>query len=451
MPRENEHHDFGSCDRGRCYGRHVSGDRAGLDGRSCVMGVRFVSATANEVLDSRSRPTLAVHLLTAEGRGFSAGVPSGASTGSREAVELRDGDDARYGGQGVLGAVRNVNEPIAELLTSRVFESLEDLDRAMIELDGTDDKSSLGANAIVGVSMAAARAFAAADGTPLWRFLGPADGEPRMPVPHFNVLNGGVHAANDLDFQEFMIAPLGAPSAAEAVRAGSEIYGHLKSLLRERGHEVGLGDEGGFAPEIADPADVLQLVADAIEGAGYTAGRDGVAIALDPASSEFEKDCVYRVAGRDRSSDEMIDYYAELVDRFPIWSIEDGLSERDRDGWRRLTERLGERVQLVGDDLFVTNPAIVRDAIADGIANAALIKVNQIGTVTETLETLAVCREGDYAAMVSHRSGESDDSFIADLAVASACGQIKSGAPARGERIAKYNRLVEIEALRARE
>jgi enolase len=410
------------------------------------MELHVSDLSAVEVLDSRGRPTLAVTLVLEDGTRARAGVPSGASTGSREAVELRDGDPDRFGGSGVLTAVANVNGEIAETVRSRRFKDLTDLDETLIALDGTPDKGRLGANAIVGVSMAAARAGAAAAGEPLWRALAPDGVAPRLPVPHFNVVNGGVHARNDLDFQEFMIAPLGAPTLAEAVRAGAEVYAELRRLLAAAGHETGLGDEGGFAPEIDRPEEVLAVLVAAIEGAGYTPGREGVAIALDPASSEFWEDGRYLVAGESLSTDDMIDRYEQMVADFPIWSLEDGLAERDTDGWVRLTGRLGDRIQLVGDDNLVTNPAIIAQAVADGAGNAALIKVNQVGTVTETLEAMAVCRRAGWAQMVSHRSGESVDSFIADLAVGTGCGQLKSGAPARGERVAKYNRLLEIGA-----
>lgn len=404
------------------------------------------SVHAVEILDSRSRPTLAVTLALADGTIARAGVPSGASTGSREAVELRDGDRDRYNGFGVLKAVTNVNGEIAAALAGQAFDSVAALDRVLIELDGTPTKSRLGANAIVGVSMAFARALAASDGVELWQALTPSGVSPRLPVPHFNVVNGGAHAPNKLDFQEFMLAPLGAPSLAEAVRAGSEIYGKLKKLLADKGFATGLGDEGGFAPEIDVPEDVLSLLVQAIEDAGYRAGRDGVAVALDPAASEFYRDGRYHVAGEALSSDDMIVRFDLMTRDFPVWSIEDGLAEGDWDGWARLTERLGSRVQLVGDDVLVTNPAIIREGIAKGIANAALIKVNQVGSVSETVEAMRLCREAGWAQMVSHRSGETEDSFIADLAVGSGCGQLKTGAPARGERVAKYNRLIEIEA-----
>lgn len=408
------------------------------------MPVSFTSIHAVEILDSRSRPTLSVTATSTEGTVVRAGVPSGASTGSREAVEIRDGDSHRYGGQGVTTAVSHVNGPIADVLTGRVFDCLADVDATLIDLDGTPTKSTLGANAIVGVSMAAARAFAASEGVPLWQSLAPHGVAPRLPVPHFNVLNGGVHALNALDFQEFMIAPLGAPSFPEAVRAGAEIYARLRAELKARNLATGLGDEGGFAPEVDSPEDVLALMVGAITDAGYTPGRDGVAIALDPAASEFHTDAGYQLAGQALSTEDMITRYHRLIEEFPIWSLEDGLGEHDRAGWQALTTQLGDTIQLVGDDNFVTNPAIIADAIIAGIGNAALIKVNQIGTVTETLHALRVCREAGYGAMISHRSGETDDAFIADLAVAAGCGQIKAGAPARGERVAKYNRLLEI-------
>lgn len=400
--------------------------------------------SALEVLDSRGNPTLQVSVTLDDGRTGVAGVPSGASTGSREAVELRDGDPGRYGGKGVLTAVSNVDGEIRDLLVGRGFEDLAQVDRTMIEADGTATKARLGANAIVGVSMAVARALAG--DRPLWRSLAPAGVSPRLPVPHFNVLNGGAHAANALDFQEFMIAPVGAPSFTEAVRAGAAVYGRLRALLREAGHATGLGDEGGFAPDIAAPEDVLRLLVRAITEAGYTAGREGVAIALDPAASEFYRDGAYRVAGESLSRDDMIERYAAMVREFPVWSIEDGLAEGDWDGWERMTERMGESTQLVGDDIFVTNPAIIAEAVDRGVANSALIKLNQIGSVTETLAAMAVCRGAGYTQMVSHRSGETPDTFIADLTVATGCGQLKSGAPARGERVAKYNRLLEIDA-----
>lgn len=412
------------------------------------MTVEFTTISAIEILDSRGRPTLSVSAILADGRRITAGVPSGASTGSREAVELRDHDE-RYGGQGVGGAVANVNGPIAELLCSRPFTALEEVDLALRALDGTPNKSRLGANAIVGVSVAAARAFALQSGQPLWQWLIPDDAHPRLPVPHFNVVNGGAHALNELDFQEFMIAPIGAPSFSEAVRAGAEVYRRLRSILAGRGLATGLGDEGGFAPEISCPEAVLDLLVEAISNAGYLAGRGGIAIALDPAANGFYRDGRYHVDGQSLSSDDLIERYAGIVANYPVWSIEDGMDEHDVRGWRSLTEALGGRVQLVGDDNLVTNPDLIAFAVRAGIGNAALIKVNQIGTVSETFEALDLCRQAGYGAMISHRSGETDDSFIADLAVASGCGQLKSGAPARGERVAKYNRLLEIAATAA--
>ncbi|MGV8966316.1 MAG: phosphopyruvate hydratase [Cellulomonas sp.] len=400
--------------------------------------------SALEILDSRGNPTLQVDVTLGSGVTARAGVPSGASTGSREAVELRDGDEARYGGKGVTRAAANVNGELRTLLGGQPWTSLAQVDAAMIEADGTENKARLGANATVGVSMAVARALSA--GGELYEYLTPAGVSPRLPVPHFNVLNGGAHAPNSLDFQEFMIAPLGAPSMAEAVRAGAAVYAKLRGLLQKAGFATGLGDEGGFAPDITRPEDVLALLVQAIEAAGYTAGRDGIAIALDPAASEFYSDGAYHVAGESLSSADMTERYAAMVVAYPVWSIEDGLAEGDWAGWKVLTDRIGDTTQIVGDDLFVTNPAIITEAIGLKVGNSALIKLNQIGTVSETLEAMRLCREAGYTQMVSHRSGETSDSFIADLTVATGCGQLKSGAPARGERVAKYNRLLEIAA-----
>jgi enolase len=403
--------------------------------------------SALEILDSRGRPTLAVTVTLADGTRAKAGVPSGASTGSREAAELRDGDKARYEGRGVLAAVANVDGEIADLLRGRAWSSLADADEAMISLDGTVNKSRLGANAMVGTSMALARALAASVKMPLWQWLAPEGVAPSLPVPHFNVLNGGVHASNDLDFQEFMIAPVGAPSMAEAVRAGAEVYAALRRELVSRKLSTGLGDEGGFAPEISEPEHALRLLVQAIGDAGYKTGAEGVSIALDPAASEFRQpDGRYRVAGELLDSAQLIDRLDAIAREFPVHLIEDGLGEYDDEGWIALTERLGSTVELVGDDNFCTNPAIIASAIERGIANAALIKLNQIGTVSETLQAMAVCRGARYRQFVSHRSGETEDSFIADLAVGTGCGHLKSGAPARGERTAKYNRLLEIAA-----
>jgi len=403
--------------------------------------------SALEILDSRARPTLAVSVTLGDGTKARAGVPSGASTGSREAVELRDGDKDRYEGLGVLKATANVNGEIADLLRDTSWNSLAEVDQAMITLDGTPNKSRLGANATVGVSMALARALAASAGIPLWQWLAPDGGAPSLPVPHFNVLNGGVHASNELDFQEFMIAPLGAPSMAEAVRAGAEVYAALRRELAGRKLATGLGDEGGFAPEIREPEEVLRLLAQAIGDAGYTQGPGGVSIALDLAASEFRQaDGRYRVAGDLLDSGQLVGRLAAITEQFPVHLIEDGLGEDDDEGWIALTARLGKKVELVGDDNFCTNPAIIAHAIERGIANASLIKLNQIGTVTETLEAMRICRDAGYRQFVSHRSGETQDSFIADLAVGTGCGHLKSGAPARGERTAKYNRLIEIAA-----
>ena len=411
------------------------------------MAFEIKGVQAIEILDSRGRPTLNVTVSLADGTVAEAGVPSGASTGTREAVELRDGDPARFGGGGVQTAVGNVNSEINASLSGRTWNDLAEVDQLMRDLDGTQNKARLGANALIGTSMALARALAASAGAPLFEWL-PGFGQPaRLPVPCFNVLNGGAHAPNPLDFQEFMVCPFGAPTMAEAVRAGAEVYQALRKRLIAGGHATGLGDEGGFAPNLAEPEEVLALIVAAIQDAGYPTGKAGVAIALDPAASEFhQKDGTYRVNGANLSSADMIARYTAMIDAYPIWSIEDGLGEADSDGWKQLTAAIGDRVQLVGDDNFCTNPAIITDAIANGIANAALIKVNQIGTVTETLEAMRICHVAGYGQMVSHRSGETPDTFIADLAVATGCGQIKTGAPARGERVAKYNRLIQIQA-----
>jgi enolase len=411
------------------------------------MSYEIEHVSAIEILDSRARPTLEVTVGLRGGPDAVAGVPSGASTGSREALELRDHDDRRYGGEGVTQAVSNVCGEIADLLVGRTVATLRDVDELLIDTDGTPTKSRLGANSLVGVSMACARAMADRDGMPLHRWLAPTGTTARLPVPHFNVINGGRHAANRLAPQEFMIAPLGAPNIAEAVRAGAEVYATLRARLHELNHAVGLGDEGGFAPDLRTPEDACALLVDAIERAGYTTGPNGISLALDPAASEFRTpDGSYALVADEPalSSDELIDRWAELADRFPIWSIEDGLGEDDWDAWQRMTARLGSHLQIVGDDILVTNPTIIQQAIDRNVANAALIKVNQIGTISETLDAIALCNSAGYACMVSHRSGETSDTFIADLAVAIGCGQLKSGAPARGERVAKYNRLLQI-------
>jgi enolase len=399
---------------------------------------------ARQIFDSRGNPTVEVDAELKSGAVGRAAVPSGASTGEHEAVELRDGGTA-FGGKAVLHAVGHVNGEISEAVTGRDAGDQAGLDRALIELDGTDTKSRLGANAILGVSLAVARAAAAELGEPLWRFLGD-DQAPLLPMPMLNVLNGGVHADNPVDFQEFMIVPVGAETFSQAMRIATETYHELKRTVHARGLATGVGDEGGFAPALDSNEAPLELLVSAIEAAGYRPGED-VAIALDPASSEFFADGAYRLAGEGRtlSSNELVDYWEDLIDRYPIVSLEDGMAEEDWDGWRALTARLGERIQLVGDDVFVTNPAILRRGIDAGIANSILIKLNQIGTLTETIETIAIARDAGYRAVVSHRSGETEDALIADFVVATGAGQIKSGAPARSERVAKYNQLLRIE------
>jgi enolase len=404
------------------------------------------SIHAREILDSRGNPTVEVDVRFTGGTSGRAAVPSGASTGSREALELRDGDRRRYGGKGVMRAVAKVNDVIAPALRGVEVADQESLDARLCALDGTADKSRLGANAILGVSQAVARAAAASSGVPLVRYLAGAE-VPVLPVPMFNVLNGGVHADNNVDLQEFMIAPVGAASFHEALRMGAETYHALKATLKDKGYGTGVGDEGGFAPNLKANVEAVELVLRAVERAGLRAGVDMV-LALDPAASEFFEDNSYIFRKSDkkrRSSAQMVEFYADWVKQFPIWSIEDGLAENDWDGWRLLTERLGQRIQLVGDDIFVTNPGIIREAIAKRVANAALIKLNQIGTVSETLEAIGIAQAAGYGTVISHRSGETSDDFIADLAVARAAGQIKTGAPARGERVAKYNQLLRIE------
>jgi len=413
-----------------------------------VSEFEIASVHAREILDSRGNPTVAVDVRTSGGAIGSAAVPSGASTGSREALELRDGDASRYGGKGVQKAVGHANGELARVVLGRSLGTLAEqaaLDRAMIEADGTDTRSRLGANALLGVSLAAAHAAANATGQPLYRFLG-AESH-LLPAPMMNVLNGGVHADNTVDLQEFMIFPLGAPSFSEALRWGAEVFHKLKTLLADKGYATAVGDEGGFAPDLASNREAIELVLAAIEAAGYRPGED-VAIALDPASSEFHRNGKYVLAGEGVTHDApgMIGFWEEWVERYPIVSIEDGLDESDWSGWKILTERLGSRTQLVGDDLFVTNPKILAQGIEQGVANAILIKVNQIGTLTETLEAIALARQAGYAAVVSHRSGETEDTTIADLAVGTGCGQIKTGSLSRSDRVAKYNRLLAIEA-----
>jgi enolase len=399
---------------------------------------------ARQIFDSRGNPTIEVDVRLSSGAWGRAAVPSGASTGTREALELRDGETA-FGGKGVSRAIENVNAEIAEAVKGIDATDQRALDEAMIGLDGTDGKTRLGANAILGVSMAAARAASAEADVPLWRYLGGEEAG-LLPVPTMNVLNGGVHADNPVDFQEFMIAPVGAGSFAQAMRMGTEVYHELQRTLKQRGLGTAVGDEGGFAPALDSNEAPLELLVSAISSAGYRPGDD-VAICVDPAASEFFKDGRYELAGEGRSlsSEEMVEYWSTIPDRYPVVSLEDGMAEQDWDGWRRLTEELGSRLQLVADDIFVTNPAILREGIERGVANSILIKLNQIGTLTETLDTIALAREANYRAVISHRSGETEDTFIADLVVATGVGQIKTGAPARSERVAKYNQLLRIE------
>jgi enolase len=401
--------------------------------------------SALEVLDSRGNPTLSVSVITAYAAGTAA-VPSGASTGAHEAVELRDGDPERFGGKGVRAAIANVEGEIAEAVEGMDVLGQAELDRALIELDGTPNKGRLGANAILGVSLAAAHAAATCTELPLYRYLGGAQACV-LPLPLANVLNGGVHADNNVDLQEFMICPVGAETFAEALRATSEVYQTLKKVLHKRGLSTAVGDEGGFAPQLETNEEALQVIVAAIEQAGYTPGED-VALALDPASTEFYRDGAYHLAGEGRtlSSAELVDLYESWLGKYPIVSIEDGMAEDDWDGWKLLTDRVGGRVQLVGDDLFVTNPERLREGIRRGVGSSILVKVNQIGSLSETLAAIELARASGYSAVISHRSGETEDTTIADLAVATGAGMIKTGAPARSERVAKYNRLLAIEA-----
>jgi enolase len=399
---------------------------------------------ARQILDSRGNPTVEVDVVLRSGAAGRAAVPSGASTGEFEATELRDGGDA-WLGKGVTRAVANVNGEIAEAVRGLDATDQAGLDRRLVELDGTPNKSRLGANAILGVSLAAAHAAATEEGLPLWRYLG-GEAAHVLPVPMMNVLNGGAHADNSVDFQEFMVVPVGAESFAGCLRIGAEVFHALKRTLHDRGLSTAVGDEGGFAPDLESNEAALVALLQGIEAAGYRPGED-VAIALDPATSEIHRDGGYELEheGRTLSSDELAGLWAELADRYPIVSIEDGMDEEDWDGWRTLTERLGDRVQLVGDDLFVTNTERLGRGIASGVGNSILIKVNQIGTLSETLDAIRMAREAGYSAVMSHRSGETEDVTIADLAVATGCGQIKTGAPSRSDRVAKYNQLLRIE------
>jgi enolase len=405
----------------------------------------IVDIHAREILDSRGNPTVEVDVVLDSGASGRAAAPSGASTGSHEAVELRDGDAARYGGKGVLAACQSVNGEIFDALSGMDAEDQVVIDDSMIELDGTPDKSRLGANAILAVSLAVAKAAADDAGTPLYRHIGGAVAR-LMPVPQMNIINGGAHADNPIDIQEFMIMPVAAGTMADAVRMGSEVYHALKSALSGAGHATAVGDEGGFAPALASADDALGFVTKAIEAAGYKPGEE-VALALDAAASEFFEDGKYQLKGEGKTLDAtgLVKFYADLAKRYPIVSIEDGMAEDDWDGWAELTQELGGALQLVGDDLFVTNPRRLADGIAKGAANAILVKVNQIGTLTETLTAVDMAQRAGFGTVISHRSGETEDTTIADIAVATGAGQIKAGAPSRSERLAKYNRLLRIE------
>ena len=404
----------------------------------------IVDVRAREILDSRGNPTIEADVITADGALGRAAVPSGASTGSREALELRDGDSSRYRGKGVLKAVANVNGELRTALLGMEVANQTDIDQTLIELDGAEGKARLGANAILGASLAAAHAAAQEKALPLYRYLG--SGPYRLPVPMMNILNGGAHAANNVDFQEFMILPVGASSFREAVRFGAEVFHALKDVLHAKGMATGVGDEGGFAPDLSSNGEAIDVILEAIERAGFRAGQD-IFLGLDVASSEFYRDGAYRLVGEDRilTADELVDLLESWVDSYPIISIEDGMAEDDWYGWKRLTERLGGRVQLVGDDLFVTNTRILARGIEEVVANSILIKVNQIGTLTETLAAIQMAHQAGYTAVVSHRSGETEDTTIADLVVAANTGQIKTGSLSRSDRVAKYNQLMRIQ------
>jgi enolase len=403
---------------------------------------------AREILDSRGNPTVEADVFLADGSMGSAAVPSGASTGEHEAVELRDGDETRFKGKGVLKAVENVNSEIAEALAGMDASNQRALDDKMIELDGTENKGRLGANAILAVSMAAARASAVSIGVPLYRYLGGVSANV-LPVPMMNILNGGAHADNNVDFQEFMAMPVGAPSFAEALRWGAEVFHTLKSVLKKRGYNTAVGDEGGFAPSLKSNTEAIEVILEAIQKAGYRPGED-IAIALDPAASELYKEgngkyLFWKSDKSVKSSEDMVRFWAKWARDYPIVSLEDGLAEDDWQGWQMLTRELGSKIQLVGDDLFVTNTQRLQRGIDEGVANSILIKVNQIGTVSETLDAIALARRNGYTSVISHRSGETEDTFIADLAVATCAGQIKTGSASRTDRIAKYNQLLRIE------
>jgi enolase len=405
----------------------------------------IIDVHGREILDSRGNPTVEVEVTLESGAIGRAAVPSGASTGTHEAVELRDGDKFRYGGKGVLNAVEAVNGEICDALSGADSFDQAGIDRLMIDLDGTANKSRLGANAILGASLAAAKASALEADMPLYRYVGGVNAR-LLPVPMMNIINGGAHADNPIDIQEFMIMPVGVENEAEAIRAGAEVFHALKKLLHDAGHNTAVGDEGGFAPNLASTEDAIGFVMKAIEKAGYTPG-DNIALAIDAASTEFFKNGKYILEGEGKtlSPDEMVRYWEDLAGRFPIVSIEDGMSEDDWDGWKSLTSAIGEKIQLVGDDIFVTNPTRLSDGIARGVANAILVKVNQIGTLSETLDAVEIAHKAGYRAVMSHRSGETEDATIADLAVATNCGQIKTGSLSRSDRLAKYNQLLRIE------
>ena len=401
--------------------------------------------TAREILDSRGNPTVEVDVILDNGILGRAAIPSGASTGSKEAVELRDGDKTRYLGKGVLKAVNNVNELIAPNVIGKDPKEQKSIDYLMIDLDGTENKAKLGANAILGVSLAVAKAAAQDKGMSVFKYLGGEEAR-RLPIPFFNILNGGKHADNNVDIQEFMIAPIGATSFREALRMAAETYHNLKAVLKSKGLNTAVGDEGGFAPTLSSNEEAILIILTAIEKAGYKAGKD-ISIVLDPAASEFYQDGRYVLKADNKrlSSEEMVKYYDKLISKYPIISIEDGLAEDDWDGWQVLTKELGKKIQLTGDDIFVTNPKILAEGIKKGIANSVLIKLNQIGTLSETLETVDMAKKSGYTCVFSHRSGETEDSFLADVTVATSAGQLKTGAPARSERLAKYNQLLRIE------
>jgi len=410
-----------------------------------VSDLKIVKVKAREIVDSRGNPTVEVDVTLADGTMGRAAVPSGASTGAREAIELRDGDKGRYLGKGVQNAVNNVNNEISDAIIGMSADDQKGIDQKMIDLDGTDNKERLGANAILGVSMAIAHAAAKANGLPLYAYMG-GDGPFATPVPMMNIINGGEHADNSVDIQEFMILPTGASSVTEAIRYGAEVFHALKKVLNQKGLNTAVGDEGGFAPDLSSNEAAIEVILEAIKAAGYEAGKD-IFIGIDAASSEFYEDGRYHLAseGKVLTSEEMVDYLADWVEKYPVITIEDGLAEDDWDGWKLLTEKLGSKCQLVGDDLFVTNPKIFKEGIEKGIGNSILIKVNQIGTLSETMEAIQMAKDAGYTAVVSHRSGETEDTTIADLAVATSSGQIKTGSLSRSDRIAKYNQLIRID------